>query len=202
MKTDDEAACRIAVPFSISFLVRSIIALMMATMLFACKNDIQTIRALEEVDTLPDLTARNIEILYSEKGHVEVKLQSPYLKSYGGKEPYSEFPEGFTVLFYDTNMQVKSRISANYGISYDKKKLMEARYNVVAENLETNEQLRTEQLFWDQIKETIYTDKFIRIIRGNDVNTGDGLVSDQRMENIVITNPRGPIEVRDDGERK
>ena len=170
--------------------------------LFSCKNDLQTIKALEEVDTLPELTARNIEILYSEKGHVEVKLQSPYLKGYGGKDPYTEFPEGFTVLFYDTAMNVRSRISANYGISYDKKKLMEARYDVVAENLEKNEKLMTEQLFWDQNKETIYSNKFIRITRGDEVVTGDGLQSDQDMDNVVITNPHGLINVVDNPAQK
>ncbi len=168
--------------------------------LFSCKNDMQSIKALEEVaDTLPEMSARNIEILYSEKGHVEVKLQSPYLRAYGGNEPYTEFPEGFTVLFYDSAMNVKSRISANYGISYDKKKLMEARSNVVAENLERNEKLMTEQLFWDQNKEIIYTDKFVRITRGEELINGDGLRSDQDMENVTITNPHnGLIELKED----
>jgi LPS export ABC transporter protein LptC len=112
-------------------------------------------------------------------------------------EPILEFPEGFEVSFYDTAFQVQSRISGDYGISFEKKKLMEARHNVVVENIKTGEKLYTEQLFWDQTKETIYTDKFVRITRGEEVITADGLISDQEFETMEFKNPKGPIEFQE-----
>jgi LPS export ABC transporter protein LptC len=89
-------------------------------------------------------------------------------------------------------------MQGDYGISYEKKKLMEARHNVIVENLETQERLNTEQLFWDRMKETIYSNKFVRITRGEEVITADGLTSDQSFENMEFKNPRGLIEVEEE----
>ena len=180
-------------------MLKSIVVIFLATMLFGCKNDLQKVKSLDFADTLPDLSARDVKILYSEKAHVQIELTSPLLiRKVVDKENIMEFPEGFTVRFFDSTLFVKSQISADYGISYEDKKLMEARYNVVVENFETHEKLNTEELFWDRNKEKIYTDKFVKITRGEEVLTSDGLVSDQAFEQITLTHPKGVIEVKDD----
>lgn len=174
-------------------------ALLMASFLFSCKNDLETIRLLDVTDTLPDMSASEVEILYSERSHVQVRLIAPLLirKTYDS-EPVIEFPEGFTVFFYDSNLLVKSTIRGDFGISYEKKKIMEARHNVIVENLETGERLNTEELFWDQNKEIIFTDKFVRITRGEEVITADGLTSDQTFQTMEFSNPKGLIEVKEE----
>jgi LPS export ABC transporter protein LptC len=172
-------------------------AIMASALLFSCRNDIQEIRDLDVVDTLPVTQARDIEILYSERGRINVKLVSPLLISMDEQDNILEFPKGFLIYFYDTAMQVKSTIKADYGISREQEKIMEARYNVIVENLEKKERLNTEQLFWNRTRETIYTEKFVRITRGEEVITGDGLISDQSFEDVTITNPKGLIEVID-----
>lgn len=182
-------------------ILKGIVAILMAVMLFSCKNDLEEIRSLEFADTLANMKARNIRVLYSESGMVKVELISPRVIHYhSAEDPYQEFPEGFEVLFYDTAQLVKSRISADYGISYEKSRMMEARYNVVVENVQKGEVLETEELFWDQKKEIIYSNKFVKITRGDEVITGDGLTSDQAFENVEITNPRGLIEIVEDEE--
>lgn len=169
--------------------------------LASCKNDLEEIRSLEFADTLANMTAMDVRVLYSETALVKIEVQSPTVLSYNKDDnPYREFPDGFLVLFYDTLMQVKSKISADYGISHDKTGLMEARYNVVVENVKKGEKLETEELFWDQKKETIYSNKFVKITRGEEVITGDGLTSDQSFENVEISNPKGLIEVVEEEE--
>jgi len=171
----------------------------MVAMLFSCKNNIETIRSLDVVDTLPEMSARNVEMLFSERGYVQVKLMAPLLvKKEIEDEPVLEFPEGFTVYFFDSTFQVKSTISGDYGISFEKKKLMEARHNVVVENLETNEKLNTEQLFWDQVSQSIYTDKFVRMTRGEEVILSEGLTSDQSFENVEFYHIKGVIELEEE----
>lgn len=173
--------------------------LLTAVMFSGCKNDLEEIKSLDFTDTLPDVTARDVQMYYSESARVEIELVSPLVISYGGSEPYTEFPEGFTVFFYDSLHKVKSTISADYGINYEKKELMVARYNVEVINVEKDERLNTEELFWDQKKKIIYSEKFVRITRGEEVITGDGLTSDQEFEAIEIKNPRGLIEIEDEG---
>lgn len=172
---------------------------LLTALLFSCKNDINAIRSLDVLDTVPDMTARDVEVLYSERGYVQIRLTGPLMiHTTIDEEPVLEFPEGFQVSFLDSNFRVKSTISGDYGISFEKKKLMEARHNVVVQNMETNEKLFTEQLFWDQNKETIYTEKFVRISRGEEIITADGLVADQGFERMEFKNPKGPIEVQEE----
>jgi LPS export ABC transporter protein LptC len=165
----------------------------------SCKNDMETIRSLEVLDTLPEMSARDVEILYSERSHVQVKLTAPLLiRNTQDDEPVIEFPEGFTVFFFDSTFQVKSTMTGDYGISFEKRKMMEARHNVIVENLETQERLNTEQLFWDRLKEKIYSEKFVRVTRGQEVITADGMTSDQSFETIEFINPKGLIEMEEE----
>jgi len=166
-------------------------------MLPSCKNDVQKVLSLDFVDTLPELTARDIEIIYSEKAKVQIKLVSPYLVKTTEEEPVMYFPEGFTVYFYDSAMHLKSTITADYGISYEKKKLMEARHNVVVENMDKGEKLNTEELFWDRVKQQIYSNKFVKLTTGEQVVTGDGLTSEEPFDEVIITNPKGLIEFKE-----
>lgn len=173
----------------------------MLTVMPSCKNDMETIRSLDFVDTLPEMTAGDIEILYSEKGRVQIRLVSRKLISRETEEPVMIFPEGFKVYFYDSTLNVTSTITADYGISYEKKKLMEARHNVVVENLEKDERLNTEELYWDRARELIYSDKFVKITSGGQVITGDGLSSKQPFDELEVKHPKGLLEIREEPER-
>jgi LPS export ABC transporter protein LptC len=184
---------------AITFFISGIIAVVLiSTILPSCKNDVQTVLSLDVVDTLPEMTARDIEILYSEKARVQIKLVSPYLVNKTEEEPLLLFPEGFTVFFYDSAMNLQSTITADYGISYEKKKLMEARNNVVVENLEKGEKLNTEELFWDRDKGLIYSTKFVKITSSSQVCTGVGLTSYEPFDELEIENVQGLIEVKDE----
>lgn len=184
---------------AITFFISGIIAVVLiSTILPSCKNDVQTVLSLDVVDTLPEMTARDIEILYSEKARVQIKLVSPYLVNKTAEEPLLLFPEGFTVFFYDSAMNLRTTITADYGISYEKKKLIEARHNVVVENLGKEEKLNTEELFWDRDKGLIYSNKFVKITSGGQVYTGDGLTSYHPFDELEVRNPKGLIEIKEE----
>lgn len=174
---------------------------MFSAVLPSCKNDVQTVISTGMVDTLPEMTAKDIEILYSEKGKVQIKLTSPLLVSKTADEPILLFPKGFTVFFYDSAMNLTSTITAEYGISYEKKKLMEARSNVVVENLEKGEKLNTEELYWDRDKQIIYSNSFVKLTSSATVIMGDGLTSKEPFEELVISHPTGPIEIKDEPQK-
>lgn len=187
---------------TISFILTAGIAgLFFAAMLPSCKNDVQTVLSLDVVDTLPEMTARDVQIIYSEKAMVKIKLESPLLVNKTEEENLLLFPEGFIVYFYDSAMNVQSTITADYGISYEKKKLMEARHNVVVENLEKDQKLNTEELFWDREKQLIYSNKFVKLTTGEQVITGDGLTSEEPFDEVFITNPKGLLEFKEEPQK-
>lgn len=186
---------------AIILLLAAGMAIMITSAMFtSCKNDVQTVLSLDVIDTLPEMTARDVEILYSEKAKIQVRLVSSYLVNKTEEEPILLFPEGFTVFFYDSAMILQSTITADYGISYEKKKIMEARHNVVVENMEKGEKLNTEELFWDRGKELIYSNKFVKLTTGKQVITGDGLTSEEPFDELIILNPKGLIEVKEEAD--
>jgi len=175
--------------------LKSIAAIFLATMLFACENDIQTIYSLSQIDSLPLELVNDLEVIYSDSGYIQAKLQSPIMKKYQQEDAYYEFPEGFKVIFYDSLQNVKSQITANYGINWEKEKKMEAKNNVIVFNKIKNEKLETEHLVWDQKKKEIFSDVFIKITKPDAVIYGDGLTSDQNFSHYIILNPTGEFKV-------
>ncbi|MCB0806333.1 MAG: LPS export ABC transporter periplasmic protein LptC [Bacteroidales bacterium] len=168
----------------------------------SCENDIKTINLLSQVDSLPEEFARDIEVIYSDSGKMQAHLSGPLMIRHEANETTLEFPEGFQVIFYDSVMQPKSEITANYGIIYENKDIMKARNNVIVKNVEKQEQLNTEELIWDRKKGIIYSEVFIKITKPDEVLYGDGLQSDENFDSYVIKNPTGEFNVYPDEENQ
>lgn len=171
-----------------------LIILLLVAVLSACQPDLKTIEDITRADEGPVESTQNIEIIYTERAIVKMTMSAPRMDRYGGEKPYMEMPEGLEVLFYDSLMNVTSSMSARYAISYGDNEMIEARNDVVVVN-ELNERLNTEHLVWDQEKEIIFSDKFVKITRADEVLFGDGFESDERFTQWVITKPRGTFTV-------
>jgi len=168
--------------------------------LSSCKNDVETVKKITSHDSLPDQRAHDIKLLYSEYGEVIFELTSPKIKVYKGDKPRTVFPEGMKVVFFDsTGNNIRSRLTANYGVKYDKEQKMLAKGNVVVKNFEKNERLNTEELIWDQRENKIYTDKFVTITTEDQVLYGEeGMESDESFESWVIKKPKGKMKYREE----
>ena len=168
--------------------------------LVSCKNDIETINALNNEIKLPDQTGFNIEITYTDSGKIQGKIYAPEVNKYDrGEEPYVEFPKGMKVVFYDSLERPASYIKANYAIYYAKKQLWEARNQVVAENQVNHDKLETEQMFWDQKEEKIYSEKFTRLTNADGISYGEGgFESRQDMSKWRLKGSSGTLNVSND----
>lgn len=172
-------------------LSRSIVAALIATMLFACKNDMETISSLTVDESTPSETAKDVELIYSDSGRVMIKLVSPLLNRYLNEDPYIEFPEGLHLFFYDSAMNVKSELTANYGINWEEQKRMEVKDDVVITNHDKNEVLNTEHVIWDQRLKKIYSEVFVKRTTPDGVLYGDGFDADEKLNSWKLINPRG-----------
>ena len=148
-------------------------------------------------DTLPELTAYNIEYERIDGEHKKVLLKSPYIIRNEGENPSTTFPDGFEITFYDTTGKAISFISANYGISLIKQNIMQARNNVLVLNYETKEQLNTENLVWDQNKHEIFSNTFVKLTSPDRVVYGDSMRADESFASREIFNISAELEVAD-----
>lgn len=157
-----------------------------------------TISAITPDESHPTETARNIEVLYSDSGKIIIQLTAPLLKRFAEEEAYMEFPEGLQLNFFDSLMNVKTTLTAQYGISWEKTKIMEVKYDVVVNDFEKDEILNTEHLIWDQREQRIYSDVFVKRTTPDGVLYGDGFDADENLSEYILRNPRGVFTIEED----
>lgn len=160
----------------------------------SCRNKIEDVQALNYRDTFPLESARDVEMIYSDSAEIKALMRSPLANRYGGEDPYLIMPEGIVVYFYDSAMQVKTKMSAGYAIKHEKSALMEARHDVVVIN-SLGEKLNTEHLVWDQSRRIIFSDVFVKITRKDEVVYGQGLEADESFDKWVIKKPKGTFYI-------
>jgi LPS export ABC transporter protein LptC len=145
--------------------------------------------------TGPVKKAENIELFYTEKDRVKVKMVAAELHEFLNGD--REFPKGIYLEFYDEFGKMESTLRANHAFFTKKENLWRGRGKVEVKNIAKNEQLNTEELFWKQSEERIYTDKFVTIRQEGDVIYGEGLEAKQDMSDYVIKHPKGDFEVKE-----
>ncbi|MDQ3192956.1 MAG: LPS export ABC transporter periplasmic protein LptC [Bacteroidota bacterium] len=167
-------------------------------MIFSCENNKELVKDLaNEKKVLPAESATDIEIIYSDRGVVRMKLNAPVLERYLGDNPYVEFPEGIQVVFFDSLKQPESKLTANYAINRESEKIMEAKRDVVVIN-EKGEVLNTEHLIWNEEKASIYTEEFVKITTADEIIMGKGMEADQQFTKYKIKNITGTINIKSD----
>lgn len=180
---------------------RLLIPLLVTALLLAgCENDIEKINMLNTGGDFPDLRGQDIEVIYSDSARVKVQMFAKELNQYNNAEkPYSEFPQGMKVYFFNDSMEIESEILANYAIYYNDEKLWHAKGNVIAENHKTGERLDTEELFWDEEKEEIYSDSYTRIVNENGTFYGqNGFRSNQSLTEYTLIGSKGVMNIQED----
>ena len=170
---------------------------LLALFLLSCERKIDTIKK-DEVLLLPSVTAKNSTTVFTDSGKVQLVMSFAIMESYTNiEQPYSEFRSGIKVFFYDGHQESVATVFSKYAKYIDKKKLWELKDSVVVVN-ESNDKLETEQLFWDQEKDLIYTDRFIKITNEDQTVMGTGFESDHRLTRRKIKNVTATIYLKEE----
>jgi LPS export ABC transporter protein LptC len=167
----------------------------------ACSNDLEKIHeiSIQNQASFPIETIKNCEIIYSDSAKVRVLLNATLMNRYADEESYIEFKNGLKVQFFDVNGKKESELNADYAIIDEEKDLMLAQHNVVVRNVD-GDVLETEKLNWNQQKEEIFTDEFVKITTENEVIFGQGLVSNQNFSKYTIRKIKGTITINQSNE--
>jgi LPS export ABC transporter protein LptC len=166
----------------------------------ACENDIEIINSLTNTNNLPELKGKKVETLYSDSGKVKMQLNADEILQFGKAErPYIEFPQGIHVIFFDDSLKLESEIIADYAKYFTDEKLWEARGNVIALNNASGEKLNTEELFWDETQQRIYSNSFSRIENKDGIFYGQkGFETNQKFAPLRLKSSRGTVNVKDE----
>jgi LPS export ABC transporter protein LptC len=145
--------------------------------------------------TGPLSEAENVELFYTEKDLIKIKMNAALV--YDFKTGDKEFPKGLYMEFYDEFGKLESTLKANHAYFFADQKLWRGQGKVEVRNVSKNEQLNTEELFWKQDDQKIYTDKFVTIRQQGDVIYGEGLDAKQDLSEYTITKIHGTFHLEE-----
>lgn len=184
-------------------IIRSIALLLCMAMLFSCNNDMRNLQQLSIQKKFPQGEAFDFKLVYTDSTKVVAVVTSKLNKDFTNQRmPYSEFPEGVKVEFYD-QARHKNIVEANYGIIYPSSDMVELRDNVVLTTYD-GKKLKTSQLFWDQKEDWIFTDRefsFTDETKGT-VTNGIGMDFDKKFSTVKAHKTTGILAIEDNEEEE
>ena len=182
-------------------ITKSIAVLISMAMLFSCNNDMRNLQQLSIQKKFPQGEAFDFKLVYTDSTKVVAVVTSKLNKDFTNQRmPYSEFPEGVKVEFYD-QARHKNIVEANYGIIYPSSDMVELRDNVVLTTYD-GKKLKTSQLFWDQKEDWIFTDRefsFTDETKGT-VTNGIGMDFDKKFSTVKAHKTTGILAIDDKDE--
>ncbi len=140
-------------------IIKSIVTILLVTMLFSCGNNIEKINDFIANKNLPISITKDIHLIHTDSGFVKSKMSAKLLRDFSNrkKHPYNEFPNGLKIITFDG--KDSTTVTANYAITYKKTQITEIKGNVIIYNHVKKIKLKTEQLFWDQKEDYYFSNK-------------------------------------------
>ncbi|MEI6900277.1 MAG: LPS export ABC transporter periplasmic protein LptC [Bacteroidota bacterium] len=175
--------------------IKILLFFLIAILFCNCSNDIETINSLTRLNSGPVMSAKNIEMVFSDSGKIQARLYSVLLNRYAGNRNLVEFPKGFRILMYDSATRVSTTITGNYGTRDEITRVMKAKGNVVVRNEIEKKQLNTEQLTWDENRRLIFSDVRVKITTPDKVLFGSGLKANESFTWYQIPNVSATMTV-------
>lgn len=143
----------------------------------------------------PVREGENVELYNSENDRVKSKIVAELVYEFENGD--MEFPKGVYVEMYNEFGRLASTLRANHAKYFKEEKHWRGQGKVEVKNVERNEQLNTEELFWNPVTKKIFTSKFVTIKQQGDVIYGIGLEAKQDLSDYVILKPKGEFEVKE-----
>ncbi len=151
---------------------------------------------VENRDSLPSMQTIGVSSLISDSGVIRYKIVAEEWLVYDKRNPSKwAFEKGIFLEKFNDSMKVDAKIKADTAYYYDKQKLWDLRGHVSVRN-QKGEKFDTNQLFWNQNTQRVYSDQYIRIEQEDKTITGYGFRSNQQFTDYVIHNTAGifPVE--------
>ncbi len=143
----------------------------------------------------PSMEVRDVVTLFSDSAKVRIRLEAKTRLEF--ENGNSEFPDGVYIEFYEKDGGKSSTLRADRGEHDAKTNIYRGEGNVVVVSILNGDELNTEELFWDPVKEKIYTEKFVTIKSEGDIHTGVGMTASQDFSTYEIVQPTGTLSIED-----
>ncbi|WP_200975374.1 LPS export ABC transporter periplasmic protein LptC [Echinicola sp. 20G] len=149
----------------------------------SCRESVD-LRQLENYDG-PVRVTTAMEVFRSDSAVVRIKMTAPRQLVFSNND--MEFPEGILIHFYETDGVLSSTIRADRAYYDHKENLYRGEGDVRVHNIEKGNKLNSEELFWDERKGIIFTEKFVTVTKKNGtVIHGTGMEADESFNEYTF----------------
>ncbi len=149
---------------SLSIQTASLVKWFVFLLLFStgCKPDLSKIRPPADISNLPQLSVTNYHSYYKISSKLKAEATAPLMEKFTINKNEVVFPEGLNIKFYDDFFNVTTSLDCKYAVNYPSKMLWKFSNDVVVKN-DRGGMLKTQELFFDQKNQKIYSVKFVEV---------------------------------------
>jgi LPS export ABC transporter protein LptC len=160
--------------------------------------------AIHERDSVAMMTSYGVNTLISDSGVIKYRIVAEEWEMNEKRNPSRWlFKKGLFLEQFDPTLHVQSYIQCDTAYYYDVDKLWElrGRVRILSKN---GLRFRSEELFWDERKHEIYSNKFSHLITTDRELQGTTFRSDERMTKYFVSSSKGSFKKDDidDSEKK
>jgi len=175
-----------------------LVVVVLFTFLSCGEKNTDFAEAVKDRSMLPQLHATDITTVVSDSGITRYRINTPQWDIFDkAAEPYWEFPLGIHLERFDEQLNVDANVHCLYAKFFERDQLWELKGDVRATNL-LGELFETEQLFWNQRTELIYSDSLIKITKAEYIIIGIGFESNQEMTRYMVKQTQYIFPVKDE----
>ena len=185
----------------------SVVTVLLSVMAFffiSCKEEVKsTVDLNYDADKVPSLNTDSVTMLISDSGLIRYKVIAKTWEIFDrAKDPHWFFPDGLYVEQFDTIFSIVATVKADTAWNFTSKKLWQLRGHVVIRN-KLGETFSSEELFWDQRQQKVYSKKYVEVFRPDKMTLRGmgGFEANQQMTEYRFWNVKdSPITYNEDQE--
>lgn len=167
------------------------ISILMLYFVTSCENNKQEIidEPLDREKT-PSVRDDSVTMLISDSGVIRYKVITQDWQIFdSSKDPHWYFPKGLYVERFDSTFHAEATLKADTAWNFTQRRLWQLKGHVFMKNTK-GETFSTEELFWDERQQKVYSDKYIEINRPEKIRLkGTGFESNMNMTQYRIFRP-------------
>lgn len=173
-------------------------AIVVSIFVTSCNDAQNSDTVIENRDSLAVMSTYGVSTIISDSGRISYKIDTEEWLIFDRRNPpFWAFEKGVYLEKYDYDMNVEATIKCDTAYYYSAQKLWKLIGNVDIRNPQ-NDRFYTDLMYWDQDKEIIYSDAYIKIEQEDQTTEGIGFSSNQSMTVWEIKNTKGIYAIKDE----
>ena len=173
-------------------LVSFTISLLVLTLVIACEEVVEhTAPAIYDRDSASMMTTWGVNTLISDSGVMRYRIVTEKWEVNTVKNPSRWiFEKGLFLEQFDETFHIEAYIQCDTAYYYDQQRLWYLKSRV---RVRTKDGLRfsSEELYWDQMRHEMYSNKFSHLITPQREMQGSYFRSDEHMTRYLVSNSKG-----------